>query len=120
MERWAARAGVLESIGASSQLVDGDCKGEQVFPVGGGYRVVDWQCPYRAPAGIDLATLLEAREIDPLPHASPAAFGIRWLLHLHRALEGKVRLLPRLTLFDGWAETAVRSIRRAAAADPVP
>lgn len=115
---WSSSPSVLDVIGRTSRLVNGDFKGDAVFLAeGGGYRVVDWQRPYRAPAEVDLVTLLEARQIDPLAHVAPAVFGVRWFLHLHWAIEAKVHLLPHLTLFDMWARDAAQNIARAYEAD---
>jgi hypothetical protein len=113
VEVWASSAAVTGAIARTSQLVNGDFKGNQVFVTGSGYRIVDWQRPYRAPAEVDLVTLLEARNVDPLTHVEPAVFGIRWFLLLHWAVEGKFVLLPHLKLFDAWTREAVRNIRRA-------
>ena len=117
VEAWAGSQTVIGAIARTSRLINGDFKGNQVFVENSSYRIVDWQRPYYAPAEVDLVTLLEAREVDPLHHVEPAVFGIRWFLQLQWAVEGKFVLLPNLELFDRWVCDAVQNIQRAGEAD---
>lgn len=111
--RWAERCEVLQAVDRTSQLINGDFKAEHVFcgaGAGGADVVVDWQRPYRAPAEIDIVSLLESAQIDPAPHVAPVAIGLRAFLFVHWAAEAKTHLLPQLGLFDQWARMGIDTI----------
>ena len=55
---------VLEVIN-DSHIIHGDLKADQVFMLGDEYRIIDWQRPYRAPAEVDLVSLLVDRKVEP-------------------------------------------------------
>ncbi|HEU5086801.1 MAG TPA: hypothetical protein VFT99_05125, partial [Roseiflexaceae bacterium] len=111
--RWAERREVLHAVDRTSQLINGDFKAEHVFcgaGAGGADVVVDWQRPYRAPAEIDIVSLLESAQIDPAPHVAPVAIRLRAFLFVHWAAEAKTHLLPQLGLFDQWARMGIDTI----------
>lgn len=113
---WAASADVRNLIERTARLTHGDLNPGNVFVVGGGYRVIDWQRPQLAPADVDLVALLEGRP-DLFRHAPAAAIGVFYFLRLYWAVEAKTNLLPGVQgLFDRWSSDAIGFIRRAAEA----
>ena len=113
---WAASSDVLRLIETTSRLTHGDLKPDNVFVTDRGYRVIDWQRPQRAPAEVDLVSLLEGTA-NLFQHASAPAIGVFYLLRLHWTVTSKRDLLPHLRgPFDRWASDAIAFIRRAAAA----
>jgi hypothetical protein len=115
VDGWARSARILERIAEPARTIHGDLKADQVFVVGNGYRVIDWQRPVLGPADVDLVSLLVAAGADPLDVVDPAAVGIFWFLRLHWAVMAQLELFPgsRLPLFDRWAQEAVAGMRRA-------
>ena len=113
---WARSADVRGLIERTARLTHGDLNPGNVFVVGDGYRVIDWQRPQLAPADVDLVALLEGRP-DLFRHAPAAAIGVFYFLRLYWAVEAKTNLLPNVRgLFDRWSSDAIGFIRRAAEA----
>jgi hypothetical protein len=113
---WAASDDVRNLIERTARLSHGDLNPGNVFVVGDGYKVIDWQRPQLAPADVDLVALLEGRP-DIFRHAPAAAIGVFYLLRLYWAANAKANLLPNVQrLFDRWSSDAIGFIRRAAAA----
>jgi hypothetical protein len=113
---WAHSAPIRARIVAEPRTIHGDLKADQVFVVGDDYRVIDWQRPMRAPADVDVASLLIGQGVDPLDFVDPAVVAIFWFLRLHWAVMAQLELFPgnRFPLFDEWAHEAVAEMRRAA------
>jgi Phosphotransferase enzyme family len=113
---WAASDDVRNLIERTARLTHGDLNPGNVFVMGDGHRVIDWQRPQLAPADVDLVALLEGRP-DLFRHAPAAAIGVFYLLRLYWAANAKANLLPNVQrLFDRWSSDAIGFIRRAAAA----
>ena len=49
---------VREAYHTPTGLVHNDLRGENIFILSDGYRVIDWQSPILGPTGIDLVRLL--------------------------------------------------------------
>lgn len=75
-------------------LVHGDLRGENVFQVSDGYRVIDWQRPFLGPTLLDLASLLESLGVDPRPHMPPGVQAIHDLLHIRWLAQCARRWFP--------------------------
>ena len=87
-------------------------KADQVFMLGDEYRIIDWQRPYRAPAEVDLVSLLVDRKVSPNDFASREVIGVFWLLRLHWAVEAQYAIFPKnkWPLFNNWASEAINNI----------
>jgi hypothetical protein len=114
LARWARSSAVLGAVDGTSQLINGDLKAEHIFCTPGGYQIIDWQRPYRAPGEIDLALLLESRQIAAQRYVAPAVIGLRWFLFLHWSVEAKTNLLPELQFLGDWARHGIDQILAAA------
>jgi hypothetical protein len=114
---WARSDDVRHLIERTARLTHGDLNPGNVFVLGDGYRIIDWQRPQLAPADVDLVALLEGRP-DLFRHAPAAAIGVFYFLRLYWAVEAKTNLLPNVRddLFDRWSSDAIGFIRRAAEA----
>jgi hypothetical protein len=115
LARWAETRPVLDMVDRTSQLINADLKAEHIFLTVDGYRVIDWQRPYRGPAEIDLVCLLESMQIPAEAYAQPAAIALRSFLFVHWAAEAKLHLLPELPFFDAWARSGIDTIGSAMA-----
>jgi len=113
--QWVNSPQVLAQVDQTSQLIHGDLTTEHVFVLDDGYRVIDWQRPYRGPGEIDLVTFLESEKIPAQDFLAPAVFGLRWFLFLDWAVEAKTNLLPDIPIFDHWARNGIDHILSAAA-----
>jgi len=83
LERWALSGPVLAAIDADPRYVHGDLRGDNLFALPTGYRLIDWQRPLWGPAGLDLASLLESLGIDPLGYVAGEVVRIMYLLRIH-------------------------------------
>jgi hypothetical protein len=108
--RWSEEPLVLQLIEETSQLISGDLKAEHVFLELDSPKVIDWQRPLRAPAGVELALLLESRDISAEKYVSPEALGVRWLVLAHWALFAHKNYLPELPFLTQWAKDALDKI----------
>lgn len=109
---WSESEPVIAALSSGTRPIHADLRADQVFVLPDGYRVVDWQRPIFAPAGVDLVMLLDQRGIDARPHTSAAIIGIRWFVLLHWAVECQHDLLPDLdsATFDEWAASSIADI----------
>jgi|LSQX01.2.fsa_nt_gb hypothetical protein len=109
--QWSKSESVLEVIN-DSHIIHGDLKADQVFMLGDEYRIIDWQRPYRAPAEVDLVSLLVDRKVSPNDFASREVIGVFWLLRLHWAVEAQYAIFPKnkWPLFNNWASEAINNI----------
>ena len=103
----------MAAVEQTSQLIHGDLSDAHVFCLEDGYRIIDWQRPYRAPGEIDLVTFLESRKIPVQGLVAPAVIGLRWFLFVDWAAEAKTSLLPDLPIFDDWARLGIDHIQSA-------
>jgi hypothetical protein len=55
---WVMSDRVYQAVTDNPRVIHGDLKADQVFVVGNGYRVIDWQCPVVASPELDLVSLL--------------------------------------------------------------
>ncbi|MFG1992133.1 phosphotransferase [Actinoplanes sp. NPDC048988] len=118
IESWILSAPVLGTVEAHSRLVHRDLKPAHVFPAGDGYRVIDWQFPAIAPAGVDLVGFLDEAGIDAFHHVDPVTYGIAYFLHLRWAVVAQHDLFPGapVPFLRDWAAGGLRGVRRAAEA----
>lgn len=79
MEKWSQSTDVLQAISRGNGFVHGDLAAKNVFVRPGGYKVIDWQRPLRAPAEIDLALFLDSKRVNPLRAVAPHYIGIMCL-----------------------------------------
>ncbi|XVV16113.1 phosphotransferase [Actinoplanes sp. CA-131856] len=115
IERWIVSPVVLDEVEARSRLVHRDLKPAHVFPTADGYRVIDWQLPAIAPAGVDLVGFLDEAGIDAFHHVDPVTYGIAYFLHLRWAVVAQHDLFPEATVpfLEEWARGGLKGVRRA-------
>jgi hypothetical protein len=69
---WAHSEQTLQAVRRKPGYVHGDFTGDNLFVLGeGDYRVIDWQRPYYGPTELDIASMLESLEFDPLQIVGP-------------------------------------------------
>jgi hypothetical protein len=109
---WAESEPVIAAVSSGTRPIHADLRADQVFVLPDGYRVVDWQRPILAPAGVDLVMLLDQQGIDPRPYTSAEMIGIRWFVILRWAVECQHDLLPFLdsATFNEWAASSISDI----------
>lgn len=73
---------VLTALAGPSGLVHGDLTGDNVFVLGDGWRVIDWQRPLIGPSALDLATLLQATGVEPQPYVPDGILRLQALLQI--------------------------------------
>ncbi|MFF5076622.1 phosphotransferase [Actinoplanes sp. NPDC000266] len=114
IEPWILSAPVLDEVEAHSRLVHRDLKPAHVFPTADGYRVIDWQLPAIAPAGVDLVGFLDEGGIDAFHHVDPVTYGIAYFLHLRWAVVAQHDLFPAATVpfLEEWARGGLNGVRR--------
>jgi hypothetical protein len=107
LRAWALAHATVAAVIAAPRLAHGDLTPAEVFVVGDGHRVVDWQRPVRGPAGLDLVTL--APEL-----ADPLVARVFWFLRLGWAVTAEVDgLVPGASgLFRTWARDAAARVLR--------
>ncbi|MGC4044166.1 MAG: hypothetical protein QM758_10235 [Armatimonas sp.] len=110
VSQWSEEPNVLRVIDETSQLISGDLKAEHIFVEPDWPKVIDWQRPLRAPAGVELALLLESENIPAEKYVSPQALGVRWLVLTHWALFAKKHYLQDLPFLHQWAKGALDKI----------
>lgn len=112
VRRWATSARVIDAVTQCPRLIHGDLTAQQVFVVGDGYRVIDWQRPVIGPPEVDLVALLVGQRLDPRPHVDPSVVGVFWFLRLYWAVEAQFDRFPefRGPLFDQWTAEAITQI----------
>jgi hypothetical protein len=115
LSAWVDRPEVLDAVDRTSGIINGDLKSEHVFRRGTGYKVIDWQRPYRAPREIDLVSLLDDAGIPSHRYVSQAVIAVRWFLFLHWVAEARTHLLPDAPFFDAWAHRGMNAFRHAVA-----
>lgn len=93
-------------------LQHGDLNRSQILGEGESLRILDWQRPVYAPAGIDLTTLLRDCHLDPRQYVPPQAVRLERYLHLLWAVEAQHDLFPEVDgpWFDAWAFSAIKAI----------
>jgi hypothetical protein len=109
---WAQLPRVRAAVTAEPVVAHGDLTVDQVFLGDDGYRVIDWQRPVRGPGGIDVASLLSGRKIDPAGYVDATAIQLFWFLRLYWAVEAQHELFPEQSfpLFEQWAAQAVEHL----------
>jgi len=112
LRTWSESEPVIAAVSSDTRPIHADLRADQAFVLPDGYRVVDWQRPILAPAGVDLVMLLDQQGVDPRPYASAEVIGLRWFVILRWAVECQHDLLPYLdsATFDEWAASSIREI----------
>jgi hypothetical protein len=112
LRAWSESEPVIAAVSSGTRPIHADLRADQAFVLPDGYRVVDWQRPILAPAGVDLVMLLDQQGIDPRPFTSAEMIGIRWFVLLRWAVECQHDLLPYLdgATFDEWAASSIGNI----------
>ncbi len=90
---------VREAYHTPTGLVHNDLRGENIFILSDGYRVIDWQSPILGPTGIDLVRLLVSFGIDPRPYVLPGMIAITDLLLIRWCTECTLVWFPEGTQF---------------------
>ena len=107
LRTWALADDTLAAVTAEPRLAHGDLSAAEVFVVGDGHRVIDWQRPVLGPAGLDLVTL--APEL-----ADRVVTRVFWFLRLGWAVTAELDgLVPGASaLFRVWAHDAAARVLR--------
>lgn len=79
--KWMACQEVSSALFQNMGFVHNDLSGDNVFVLSDGYRIIDWQRPILGPKELDLASLLDSLNREPLRHVSE---GIVWIMYLLR------------------------------------
>lgn len=82
LARHAESPPVLAAIRSRTGYVHGDLCGDNLFRLPDGYRVIDWQRPFRGPVALDLANLLESLGHDPRRHVPSGVVQLLSLLRI--------------------------------------
>lgn len=115
LQKWAFRPSVMEAFRDSVTTVHGDAAGGNIFVTETGYKMIDWQFPLRAPAEIDLVTLLESQNIESHEYVNPAVTGIFYFTRIAWAIQCQVKWIPEADCYDSWVKGYLQKIRKAAA-----
>jgi thiamine kinase-like enzyme len=76
-------------------LVHGDLTGDNLFILPNGtYKLIDWARPFRGPADLDLAALLESVGHDPLEWADGSIVTMLYMLRIHWLAQCATRWFP--------------------------
>jgi hypothetical protein len=112
LSKWSQSDAVVRAIESTDGIAHGDLSPEEVFPIGDGYRVIDWQRPVRGPSELDLVSLLQHRRLNPRDFVAREYVELAAFLLLHWAALVSVEVLPDLPhdIPEGWALSAVRAI----------
>jgi len=94
LRRWAVSKTVLSALHIGPGYVHGDLGADNVFLLPDGYRVIDWQKTKKGPTGLDLATLLESKGIDPLRYLEQGIVWIMYFLRIRWLAECAIRWFP--------------------------
>jgi hypothetical protein len=97
---WANSAEMIQAASIQPALAHADLSGNNIFIVPGGFKIIDWQFPRLAPAGFDLASLLENLGYDPTQVVDPRIVKIVWFVRLAWFTDCKQRLFPAGTSYD--------------------
>ncbi len=111
---WASSQPVLERIETDSRLVQRDIKLEHIFPIDGGYKIIDWGVPAIAPAGVDLVALLKEGGVGALPYVDAETYDIALFLQLRWAIVAQHDIFPAFPnqMFEWWASEASAALLR--------
>jgi hypothetical protein len=94
LEQWAASKVVRSALRIRPGYVHGDLGADNVFLLSDEFRVIDWQKTKKGPTGLDLATLLESKAIEPLGYVDRGVVWIMYLLRIRWLTECAVRWFP--------------------------
>jgi aminoglycoside/choline kinase family phosphotransferase len=112
-KKWAESDRVMRALADGTRVIHGDFKADQIFMAEDGYRVTDWQRPVRAPADVDLVSLLVDRHISPHGIVDNPVIGIYWFLRLHWVVTTQHDLFPQnhWPIYSQYATEALEQIR---------
>ena len=86
---------VCAAIDAGRGYVHSDLTADNLFLLpDGGYRLIDWSRPILGPTDLDLASLLESMQIDPLRYVDRSIVTIMLLLQIHWVAQCAVKWIP--------------------------
>lgn len=95
LREWAHSKETLQATQRKAGYVHGDFTGDNLFVLGeGDYRVIDWQRPYYGPTELDVASMLESLEFDPLQVVGPGIVQIRSFMQIRWFTACAVRWFP--------------------------
>jgi len=94
VRHWCEDQSILAELAKEPGLVHGDLTGDNVFLMGDGYKVIDWQRPIYGPQALDLVDLLESGGIQPGSQVEPAILRLRRLLSIHWLVQCALRWFP--------------------------
>jgi hypothetical protein len=93
LERSALGPSTLEAF-RDTRYAHGDLTATNLFVRPDGFHLIDWQFPKIAPRDLDLATLLESLDVDPLDHVDAGTVLAMWVLRIHWFAECATRWFP--------------------------
>jgi len=110
---WAYSEQTLQAVQRKPGYVHGDFTGDNLFVLGeGDYRIIDWQRPYYGPTELDIASMLESFEFDPLQVVGPGILQIRSFMLIRWFTACAVRWFPDgAKTYDGFTAEHAAKIR---------
>lgn len=98
LRHWAYASTTLDAVRHQPGLVHGDFHGDNLFVLpDGGYRVIDWQRPFRGPIELDIAAMMDSLGFDPLNYVSPGIVQIGHFMLIHWFSQCTMRWFPEAT-----------------------
>ena len=94
LKKWISSKEILAALARNVGFVHHDLTGTNIFLLPNGYRVIDWQRPILGPKELDLASLLESLNRDPLKYVDEGIVWILYLLRIEWFTECAVRWFP--------------------------
>jgi hypothetical protein len=85
---------LLAVLGAEAGLIHADLNAENLFVAGDKIKVIDWQFPRLGPRGVDIATFLLSRGIEPADFVDGAYVALLHLLRMEWFVQCTVRWFP--------------------------
>ena len=85
---------VVRALKQDVGLVHHDLKGENVFVLTEGFKVIDWQRPILGPRALDLLTLLSSLKLEPEAYVDKGSIFLSHILHIHWFVECALKWFP--------------------------
>lgn len=94
LREWAYQSAVVDIVNKESCLTHGDLKGDNIFILSDGYKLIDWQRPCRAPCDIDMVGLLLDKGFNPSLHVKREVIQTFHFLRIDWFTQCKASLFP--------------------------
>jgi hypothetical protein len=95
LRQWAHSPAALQAVQRKPGHVHGDFTGDNLFVLDdGSYRIIDWQRPFLGPTEVDIASMVESLEHDPIPVVGVGILQIRYFLLIRWFTTAALRWFP--------------------------